>query len=138
MAPWSPAIRPPSGGWTWRLERIGLGKVSIQTVYALRYAPQPEAGRILWEPLPGIGNAHAAGAWTISPRASGSHLRFENRLEVSFRGVPSLLRRAIEPLAAAENSRVIRAYLANLQRTFAGGDGRVSPARAAPHPQQGP
>lgn len=120
------ALEPaPGEGWTWRLDKIGLGPVSIQTVYGLRYRPDAAAGRISWEPLEGIGNARARGSWTILPREQGALLRFESCLEVAFRGVPSLLRRAVEPLAVQENERVIRAYLANLARTFAGQEGRV-------------
>lgn len=120
------AVEPdPSGVWTWRLERIGLGKVSIQTVYGLRYTLDPAAPGLAWEPAPGVGNATASGAWTIEPAAGGSRILFRNRLEVGFRGVPGVLRRVIEPLATQENARLVRAYLANLGRTLGGGNGRL-------------
>ena len=120
------AVLPaPQGAWTWKLEKIGIGKVFVQTTYALRYTQRPEEHTILWEPVPGVGNGVSRGSWVIRETPRGAQVRFENVLEVKFRGLPSLLRRGVEPFAIKENARIIRAYMANIAQTLSGGDGRV-------------
>jgi len=118
-------VPEPLGAWTWRLEKIGIGKVFVQTTYALRYTQRPDEHTILWEPVPGVGNGISRGSWVIEETEEGSRLRFDNVLEVKFRGLPSLLRRGVEPFAIKENARIVRAYMENIARTLSGGDGRV-------------
>ncbi|MBL4847234.1 MAG: SRPBCC family protein [Planctomycetes bacterium] len=118
-------VPQPAGAWTWRLEKIGLGKISVQTVYALRYTQLPDEHTISWEPVAGIGNGTCRGSWVIVPTEAGVRLKFENVLDVRFRGIPSLLRRVVEPFAIQENARIVRGYMENLGETLSGGDGRV-------------
>lgn len=116
----------PAGAWTWSLEKIGIGKVFVQTTYALRYTKRPEEHTILWEPVAGVGNGLSRGSWVIGEVPGGARLRFENVLDVKFRGLPRLLRRVVEPFAVEENAKLIRAYMANIASTLSGGDGRVA------------
>ena len=118
-------VPEPAGAWTWRLEKIGLGRVSVQTTYALRYTQLPDEHKISWAPVVGVGNGLSTGSWTMTPSGSGTRLAFENVLEVRFRGLPSLLRRVVEPFAVEENARIVRSYMDNLAKTLAGGDGRL-------------
>lgn len=116
----------PEGAWTWKTKKIGIGKISVQTTYALRYSNDPEALTIAWEPVPEVGNGRSRGSWKIEESPRGARLSFENLFEVEFRGLPSLLRRGVEPFAIKENARIIRLYMGNLARTLGGGNGRVS------------
>lgn len=115
----------PEGAWTWKTKKIGIGKISVQTTYALRYANRPEDLTICWEPVPEVGNGRSRGSWVIKEAPGGARLCFENVFEVKFRGLPSLLRRGVEPFAIKENARLIRLYMGNIAKTLAGGNGRV-------------
>jgi len=115
----------PEGAWTWKTKKIGLGKVSVQTTYALRFRNSPQDLTIAWEPVPEVGNGRSRGSWVIKETPRGARLCFENLFEVEFRGLPGILRRGIEPFAKKENARIVRAYMANLALTLSGGDGRV-------------
>jgi polyketide cyclase/dehydrase/lipid transport protein len=118
-------IPEPAGAWTWKTKKIGIGKISVQTTYALRYANRPEEHTIVWEPVPEVGNGRSRGSWVIKETPRGARLYFENVFEVEFRGLPGLLRRGVEPFAIKENARIIRLYMANLAKTLSGGNGRV-------------
>jgi len=115
---------PEGGGYTWRLEKVGAGKLSLQAIYGSRYDMDPEARRVAWSPIEGVGNARVSGAWTITPQGDGARLDFTNSFTLTV-NLPRLLRRPAQALVERENSRLVDAYLANLKETLDGGDGRV-------------
>lgn len=113
------------GAWRWTLARLGSGKLSLQTVYTCRYTHDAAAGTVRWVAVGAPGdNARVEGAWTVVPDGTGARLRLVNTLQVNV-PVPRLLRRPAEALVARENERLITHYIANLEVTLAGGDGRV-------------
>lgn len=112
--------------WTWRMGKIGLGKVFVQINYGVTYVHDPEKHSISWTPVQ-RGNAQVSGTWTLRPEGGGTRLTLSNQLEGELKGVPNLLRRVIEPLAILENKRLIRSYMQNLKTTLEGGDGRLRP-----------
>ncbi|MGE0708570.1 MAG: SRPBCC family protein [Planctomycetota bacterium] len=119
--------RLPDGSWRWEMNKIGLGRFSVQVAYGVRYTHHEDERRISWEPVPGAGNAAARGTWTLEPAGSGTRMILENRLDVRFERLPGVVRRVVEPLAALENRALIRAYMDNLGRTLGGRDGRLRP-----------
>mgnify|MGYP001502792048 CR=1 FL=1 len=117
-------IPVPPDGYTWRLEKTGVGKLSLQASWTSRYTYEPEQGRVSWTPLPGGGNSQVSGQWRITPRAGGSRIEFQNRALLTL-PVPKLMKGMVEGFVRRENERLIDGYLANLGKTLAGGSGRL-------------
>lgn len=112
------------GGYEWRLTRIGVAQISVQTIYGCRYVSDVAAGTVFWEPIAGIGNARVSGSWKVVAQGQGAHLTLHNRLAIDV-PVPRLMGRAAKKIADAENGRLLDGYLANIVATLGGGDGRV-------------
>jgi carbon monoxide dehydrogenase subunit G len=118
------------GTYTWTLKKVGVGKVSIQLVYACAYANDPATRSLTWTPVEGVGNGVVSGSWSVEAVGSGTRLTLRNHLVLTL-DLPRLLRGVAEGLVARENARMIEAYVANLATTLRGGDGRVSAAAIA-------
>lgn len=101
----------------WEMKRVGLGEVSLQTVYASRYHSDAGQLKTWWEPLPGVGNAEVSGHWQLapSPRGTRIHLSLDTRFTLP---LPHLLHRVGEQLVSHELNRQVDIYIANLQRTL--------------------
>ena len=113
--------------WTWTLEKLGMASVSLQAVYTCRYTLDPVARVVRWSAAGLQGdNGSVEGRWTVTPHGSGARLVLENRLTLHLGArIPRLMRGAAEKLVARENSRLVGLYVANIQQTLSGGDGRV-------------
>ena len=110
--------------FVWHMEPVGLGRLTVQTVYGVRYTLDEAAGTIVWVPMDGVGNARVEGGWTLTEQGDSTELRLRNSLTLDV-PVPRLLKRPTQALVSVENAKRIGTYLDNLQRTFEGGDGRV-------------
>lgn len=111
--------------WRWRLDKVGTGRLSLQTVYTCRYAPDPDRRTVIWDAvMTGEENARVTGSWTIDANGTGARLRLVNTLALSL-PVPALMRRPAEALVRTENTRLVKQYIENLTRTLSGGDGRL-------------
>jgi hypothetical protein len=117
--------RDPDGSYRWFMEKIGLGKFFVQVNYGVAYTHDAEGGRITWESPQGVGNAQVTGSWSLTEERGGTRMTLDNRLVVRFKGLPSLVRRVVEPFAIKENQGLISSYMQNLGRSLGGGDGRV-------------
>lgn len=105
------------GVYRWEMKRVGLGEVSLQTVYASRYRNDPQALRTWWDPVRGVGNAEVAGFWQLSPTAHGTHIHLS--LDTHFTlPLPHLLHHVAEQLVGHELNRQVDIYIANLRRTL--------------------
>ena len=112
---------------TWTLEKLGMASVSLQAVYTCRYSVDAGARVVRWTAaqLPGD-NGSVEGSWTVTAHGSGARLVLENRLTLHLGArIPRLMRGPAEKLVARENSRLVGLYVANIQQTLSGGDGRV-------------
>lgn len=123
------ALTHGEDGWTWRMKKLGAGKVAIQTVYAVRYVKDAAARTISWTPIEEVGNARVWGTWRVEERPGGARLLLTNALVQTF-PLPRLLRPMAQTFAARESRGLIEAYLDNLATTLAGGDGRVQAPEA--------
>lgn len=113
------------GAWRWTLNRIGSGKLSLQTIYTCHYTSDARTQRVQWVAADGpTDNAQVSGAWTITAEGAGARVRLVNTLTVTVQ-VPRLMRRPAEALVRRENERLIQRYVENIQATLRGGDGRV-------------
>lgn len=118
------SVTPEAGGWTWRLEKAGVGSVSLQAVYGCRYVSDAAARTLTWSPLEGVGNTRVSGSWRIAPGPGGTRLEFRNRAVLSL-PLPRLMRAMVAGFIQRENAKLIDGYLANLGKTLSGGDGRL-------------
>ncbi|MFE8070808.1 SRPBCC family protein [Marinobacteraceae bacterium S3BR75-40.1] len=101
--------------YRWEMEKVGIDKHSIQSVYACKYFADKDAGRITWEPIKGEGNGVVSGSWTISSSDKGSHLKFFTQAELTLK-LPSLLKLAISPVVKHEFNSLVDTYVKNLQQ----------------------
>lgn len=101
----------------WEMKPVGLGEVSLQTVYASRYASDAAELRTWWEPVRGIGNAEVSGHWQLaaSPRGTRVHLALDTRFELP---LPHLLQHVAAHLVGHELNRQVDIYIDNLRRTL--------------------
>lgn len=105
--------------YRWEMEKIGIDKWSIQTVYASEYCWDKEEGWIEWYPIEDEGNAKVEGKWTIKA-IDGDN----TRLTLSTKGelglpLPSLAKVIVKPIVSREFEGLVDRYIENLQRTWA-------------------
>jgi carbon monoxide dehydrogenase subunit G len=106
------------GVYRWEMEKLGLDKYFIQTVYACKYVADPEKLTVKWTPVKKVGNAQVTGKWTIKPIGEK-----KTRLTLSTRGTlelpfPSLAKILLGGFVRSEFEGLIRGYINNLQETF--------------------
>lgn len=107
-----------NNAYRWEMEKIGVDKYSIQTVYASRYHADREAGEITWTPVEGEGNGLVSGKWKLSPAGAGStHLVFRTQGELNL-PLPGILKLAVSPVVKHEFNALVDQYVGNLQRHF--------------------
>jgi len=112
------------GAYRWTLKKAGVGRLSMQLVYACRYRTDEDALTVSWAADSTVGNAEVSGRWTIDARGTGTRLTLHNDL-VLRANAPRLLRKAAEPVFVRENQRLMGIYMDHLKKTFDGGNGRV-------------
>lgn len=104
--------------YRWEMERIGIDKYSIQTVYASRYEADRGAGEVRWSPVEGEGNGLVSGKWKIKPGKGGQmHLVFYTQAELIL-PLPGLLKLAVSPVVKHEFNSLVDQYVRNLQQHF--------------------
>lgn len=107
-----------NNAYRWEMERIGVDKYSLQTVYASRYHADRGAGEVGWTPIEGEGNGLVSGKWKIEPaEAARTHLLFHTQAELML-PLPGLLKPAVSPVVKHEFNSLIDRYIRNLQRHF--------------------
>ncbi|MBP8130496.1 MAG: SRPBCC family protein [Candidatus Hydrogenedentes bacterium] len=104
--------------YRWEMEKIGLDRYHIQTVYACKYVSDRDKGSVKWTPVKGEGNAEVSGKWTIKTLDDArTRVKLETKGTMSL-PLPSLVRIVVAPVVRAEFTRLIDQYLQNLGRTF--------------------
>lgn len=104
----------------WEMEKIGLDKHSLQTVYACTYTADKASSRIAWVPVKNEGNSLVSGSWQFT-RIDDNHTRakFYTEAEMTL-PLPGLLKLAISPVVKHEFNAMVDIYVKNLQKFFAG------------------
>ncbi len=104
--------------YRWEMEKIGVDKHSIQSVYASQYAADKETGVITWEPVTGEGNGVVRGSWTLTAKGDDlTHASFKTKAELTL-PLPSLLKLAISPVVKHEFNGLVDTYMNNLKKAF--------------------
>lgn len=102
----------------WEMDKIGVDKHALQTVYACKYVGDQANHNIVWTPVKGVGNGIVSGSWYLSPEGEGTRIQFHTDAEVSL-PLPSLLKLAISPVVKHEFNALVDVYTDNLKKTFA-------------------
>lgn len=104
----------------WEMQKIGVDKYSLQTIYASKYVADPDKLTVKWTPVKGEGNATVAGKWTIKEKKGVTVLKLETTgaMEVP---LPSLVKFVLAPIVKREFEGMIDTYIENLLKTFASG-----------------
>lgn len=101
----------------WEMEKVGIDKHAIQTVYACKYESDADSGKITWTPIKGEGNGVVSGDWTLTENGDGTHVVFCSEAELTL-PLPGLLKLAISPVVKHEFSSMVDTYIDNLKNTF--------------------
>lgn len=104
--------------YRWEMEKIGVDKHSIQSVYASKYRSDKDTGKITWEPVKGEGNGVVRGSWTLT--RVDDHLtraKFHTTAELTL-PLPGLLKLAISPVVKHEFNGLVDTYMKNLKKAF--------------------
>lgn len=107
------------GAYRWEMEKIGLGQVNLQTVYASRYVGDRKKGTVVWTPVAGEGNALVSGDWKITGSKKSTKVVLTVSAEVSI-ALPALMKVVVAPLVEAEFERLTERYIDNLIQRFGG------------------
>jgi len=106
------------GVYRWEMEKVGVDKHSIQSVYACKYVADQDAGKITWTPVKGEGNGVVKGSWTLaSIDASTTRAKFQTSAELTL-PLPGLLKLAISPVIKHEFNSLVDRYMVNLKKAF--------------------
>lgn len=104
--------------YRWEMEKVGVDKHAIQSIYACKYHADKEAGRITWEPVKGEGNGVVRGSWTVTAKGDKvTAVKFKTNAELTV-PLPSLLKLAISPVIKHEFNSLVDTYMKNLQKAF--------------------
>lgn len=104
--------------YRWEMEKVGVDKHAIQSVYACTYHADKDAGKITWKPVKGEGNGVVSGAWTLTRKSdTATAVRFQTSAELTV-PLPSLLKLAISPVIKHEFNSLVDTYMNNLKKAF--------------------
>jgi len=104
--------------YRWEMEKVGVDKHAIQSVYACRYVADKDAGRITWTPVKGEGNGVVSGSWTLSAAGDNTTtVKFQTSAQLTV-PLPGLLKLAISPVIKHEFNSLVDTYMKNLTKAF--------------------
>jgi len=104
--------------YRWEMEKVGVDKHAIQSVYACTYHPDKDAGKVTWEPVKGEGNGVVSGSWVLTAKGDNvTSVRFQTSAALTM-PLPSLLKLAISPVIKHEFNSLVDTYMNNLKKAF--------------------
>lgn len=104
--------------YRWEMEKVGVDKYSIQTVYACRYEADRERGVIEWTPVRGEGNGLVGGRWDLRDAGDGeTSLFFQTEAELTL-PLPRVMKMAVSPVVKHEFNGFVDTYIDNLKQIF--------------------
>nr|WP_252737977.1 SRPBCC family protein [Marinobacter salexigens] len=104
--------------YRWEMEKVGVDKHAIQSVYASKYFSDKEAGKITWEPVKGEGNGLVRGSWVLKAKGdNATTAKFQTSAELTL-PLPGLLKLAISPVIKHEFNGLVDTYMNNLKKAF--------------------
>ena len=107
------------GAYRWEMEKIGLGQINLQTVYASRYVGDRKKGTVVWTPVAGEGNALVSGDWKITDQKKSTKIVLAIEAELTLT-LPALMKMVVAPVVQAEFEKLTEQYIDNLIQRFGG------------------
>jgi carbon monoxide dehydrogenase subunit G len=107
------------GAYRWEMEKIGLGSIHLQTVYASKYVSNQSKGTVVWTPIQGEGNALVSGSWKITGNKKSTTVVLSVQAELTL-PVPALMKVVMAPIVEAEFEKLTEQYIDNLVKRFGG------------------
>jgi len=107
------------GAYRWEMEKIGIGAIHLQTVYASKYVANEAKGTVVWTPVKGEGNALVSGSWKIKGKKKSTNVVLQVQAELAL-PLPALMKMVVEPVIEAEFEKMTEQYIANLIERFGG------------------
>ena len=107
------------GVYRWEMEKIGVGAVTLQTIYACKYVSNKAKGTVVWTPVEGEGNARMGGSWTIKGNKKATHLVLEIQGGITL-PLPGLMQMVVAPVVESEFERMTGHYVANVAKRLGG------------------
>lgn len=105
------------GGWRWEI-LFGVGKASLQAIYASRYISDKELRTVIWEPLEdSTANGKVSGRWTVEETPEGCKCRLTYKADFVF-PLPKIMKAAVSGLIKNEFVRMTNGYVRNLERVL--------------------
>lgn len=105
--------------YRWEMEKIGLGQITVQTVYASHYVANRPKGTVTWTPVRGEGNALVSGHWSIRDKKTSTLITLHIQGELTL-PLPSLMKMVVAPVAEAEFEKMVEQYIQNLTSALGG------------------
>ena len=108
--------------FAWRMEPMGPPGGRVAVAYACRYHADPEAHRLAWTPVAGVGNAAFAGAcrlWADGDATAGT-LRLDSTLQIP---APRFARPLVQATLPPEMGRMTDTFLRRLDAALGAADG---------------
>ena len=106
-----------NNSFQWEMEKISVGKHSLQSIYACHYDSNKTDGRVVWTAVKGVGNGLVAGNWQLTSTAEGTNIVFSTEARMTL-PLPSLLKLAISPVVKHEFNGLVDTYTQNLKNEF--------------------
>jgi len=102
----------------WEMEKIGIDKYYLQTVYASKYTNNKDEGWVKWVPLKGVGNGLVEGSWNIRKiDDNATHIDFSTKGDLTM-PLTSFVKFVVGPVVVREFNGLVDKYIENLKQTF--------------------
>lgn len=120
------------GKYRTEMQKIGIDKYNIQTIYACKYVADADKKTVKWTPVKGVGNGQVSGKWTMKDTPTGCHIKFHTAGEMEV-PLPGLIKMLIAPIVRTEFNGLVDQYISNLKKTLDGlGKKKTAAAKKAP------
>ena len=107
------------GSYRWEMEKIGVGQVNLQTIYASHYVADSAKGTVVWTPVKGEGNALVSGSWKITGKKKSTVVVLKIKGDLTL-PLPGLMKMMVEPMVKGEFEKMTELYIDNLTKRFGG------------------
>ena len=108
------------GKYRWEMEKIGIDKYPIQTIYASKYVSDAAKHSVKWTPVKGEGNALVSGKWTIKEKNGITKLKLTIHGEMEL-PLPSLTKFVVAPVVRSQFETLVEQYAEKLTKTLESG-----------------
>ncbi len=105
--------------YRWEMQKIGIDKYSLQTIYTCQYTADKKAGTVTWEPFEEEDtNGIVSGKWTIRKAdAKSTNVTLSNTADLTV-PLPKISRFLVSGMVESEFESLIDQYIDNLKATF--------------------